>query len=345
MNNNDNINLTDNNDPKNKSLFMSLKIGSYSYKSIDNTFCFFKSINNIICLVFANDKNSILSFNLLRNEKINEIKNAHDCLISNFRYYLEENKKRDLIISISCDDNNIKLWDAINWMCIANILNANQDGLLLSACLLINDNNSYIISSNCNYDGGESIKVFDFIGNKIKDINESYYSTYFIDVYFDKNLSKNFIVQGNRNCVISYNFDKNLKYKEYNSNDQNNHDSIIVYIKENIVNLVESSEDGNIRIWNFHTAELLKTISINDQGGIYPLYGICLWNEKYLFVGCENNIIKLINLEEGTIIKDLIGHNNMALCIKKIYLPNYGDCLLSQGYQDDKLILWNLNKQ
>ena len=185
MNNKYNINLSDNNDPKNLSLFRSLKIGSYSYKSIDNTFCFFKSINNIICLIFANDKNSILSFNLLKNEKINEIKNAHDCLISNFRYYLEENKKRDLILSISCDDNNIKLWDVYNWICITNILNANQDGLLLSACLLINDNNSYIISSNCNYEGGESIKVFDFMGKKIKDINESYYSTYFIDVYFD----------------------------------------------------------------------------------------------------------------------------------------------------------------
>ena len=340
---NNNINFPDNNDLRNIHLFRSLKIGSYSYKSIDNTFCFFKSINNIINLVFSSDNNSIVSFNLLKNEKINEIKNAHHFLISNIRYYLEENIKRDLIISISCDDRNIKLWDVNNWVCITNIFNAYLDGLLLSACLLINGNNSYIISSNCNYEGGESIKVFDFRGNNIKEINESNYSTYFIDVYFDKILFKNYIVAGNRDCVISYDFDNNLKYKEYSKNDQNNHDSLIVYDKGNIVNLIESSEDGNIRIWNFHTADLLKTISINYQGGIYPLYGICLWNEKYLFVGCENNIIKLIDLEEGTIIKDLIGHNNMALCIKKIYLPNYGDCLMSQGYEDDELILWNFN--
>ena len=342
---NNNINFPDNNDLRNIHLFRSLKIGSYSYKSIDNTFCFFKSINNVMHLVFATENNSIVSFNLLKNEKINEIKNAHHYLISNIRYYLEENIKRDLILSISCDDRNIKLWDAKSWVCITNIFNAYLDGLLLSACLLINANYRYIISSNCNYEGGESIKVFDFMGNSINEINESNYSTYFIDVYFDKILQKNYIIAGNRNCVISYDFDYNLKYKEYSRNDQNNHDSIIVYDKENIVNLIESSEDGNIRIWNFHTAELLKTISISDQGGIYPLYGMCLWNEKYLFVGCENNFIKLIDLEEGEIIKDLIGHNNMALCIKKIYLPNYGDCLISQGYQDDKLILWNFNNQ
>ena len=191
--------------------------------------------------------------------------------------------------------------------------------LELSACLLFNDNNNYIISSNCNYDGGENIKVFDFMTNKVNEINDSGYSTYFIDIYFDKKLSKNYIVTGNRDSVISYDFDKNLKYKEYTNNDRNNHVSIIIYDKEYIVQLIESSEDGNIRIWNFHIGELLKTISTNKQDGIYSLYGICLWNEKYLFVGCENNKIKLIDLEEETIIKDLIGHNNIALCINILY--------------------------
>lgn len=290
---NNNINFPDNNDLRNIHLFRSLKIGSYSYKSIDNTFCFFKSINNIINLVFSTDNNSIVSFNLLKNEKINEIKNAHHFLISNIRYYLEENIKRDLIISISCDDRNIKLWDVNNWVCITNIFNAYLDGLLLSACLLINGNNSYIISSNCNYEGGESIKVFDFRGNNIKEINESNYSTYFIDVYFDKILFKNYIVAGNRDCVISYDFDNNLKYKEYSKNDQNNHDSLIVYDKGNIVNLIESSEDGNIRIWNFHTGLLLEEINLHSICN-YGACSLCLWSNEYLFIGCNDKTIKLV---------------------------------------------------
>ena len=40
-----------------------------------------------------------------------ELKNSHNQYITNFRHYLEEKNKRDLIMSISCQDNNIKIWN------------------------------------------------------------------------------------------------------------------------------------------------------------------------------------------------------------------------------------------
>ena len=56
------------------------------------------------------------------------------------------------------------------------------------------------------------------------------------------------------------------------------------------------------------------------------VYGMSLWNEKYLFVGCED---KKIDIDEGKIIKDFNGHNDSVLTIKTIVFPHYGKCLIS----------------
>ena len=71
----------------------------------------------------------------------------------------------------------------------------------------------------------------------------------------------------------------------------------------------------------------------------YGLYGICLWNDNYLFVGCEE-IIKLVDLKTGEILENYLGHNEPVITIKKINLPKYGECLISGGQLDDKIKIW-----
>ena len=85
---------------------------------LDNTFTAFKSINNILYLVYSNPKKSIISYDLINNKKINEIKEAHNEQITNFRNYFDEINHRDLILSKSANDNNIKIWEVNNWACI-----------------------------------------------------------------------------------------------------------------------------------------------------------------------------------------------------------------------------------
>ena len=46
------------------------------------------------------------------------------------------------------------------------------------------------------------------------------------------------------------------------------------------------------------------------------LYGICLWNKDYLFVGSDN--LKLIDLSKGITIKCFQGHCGPVHTIKKI---------------------------
>ena len=47
---------------------------SFSRLWLDNSFCVFNSINNILFLIYVNEKNFIISYNLIDEKKLNEIK-------------------------------------------------------------------------------------------------------------------------------------------------------------------------------------------------------------------------------------------------------------------------------
>ena len=330
--------------PKDIQYYEDITEDSYSYYYLDNTFSIFNSINNISYLIYSIKKKSIISYNLKSNSIISEIKNAHNEPISNFRYYLDIINKRDLIISISSYDNNIKLWNFYNWECLLNIKNVNKNGYLNSACIFTNIKYNFIITSNFTwFDKSESIKIFDLEGNKIKEINDSKDNTVFIDIYYDKKLSKNYIITGNIGHIKSYDYNQNKLYYKYSESNKDTkiHYSVIAHESEQMVKLIESSGDGNIRIWNFHSGNLLKKINVSDY---YRLYGLCLWDNEYLFVGCEDKKIRIIEINKGVIIKNLIGHNNSILTMKKIIHPLYGESLISQAYESDKIKLW-INKK
>lgn len=337
--NNNNI-KDDNQNTKDDFKFMKdLSIDSYSDNYSDNTFTVFKSINDIFYLIYTNQYKSILSYNLIDNKKISEIKNAHSEVITNFKHYLDNINKIDIVMSISMLDNNIKLWNINDIECLLSIKYIYATGNI-SACFIKENNQDYIVTSNSNYPSNpEPIKVFDFYGNQKKEIKYSNDNTFFIESYYDQKLSNNYIITGNRGYVKSYDYDKNKKYKKYYDNDNKSHKSIIIYNSNDIVKIIESSYDGNIRLWNFHTGELLNKINISDNA----LYGICLWNDELLFVGCEDKEIKLIDLNKGIITKNLIGHNSEVLTLKKIFIPQIGNILISQGWHEDKIKLW-INK-
>ena len=52
---------------------------------------------------------------ILKIKKINEIKNAHNRNITSYNYILDNINKRDLVLSVSENDNNIKLWNIKIW--------------------------------------------------------------------------------------------------------------------------------------------------------------------------------------------------------------------------------------
>ena len=311
--------IKNNSNPKELHILWIINKESLSKKQ--NSFDVFTSINDILCIAYTNNFKSIICINLLNNQKINEIKNAHNSIISNLKYYLDKINKRDLIISISSDDNNLKLWNIINWECLLNYNESN----LLSACILNNNNQNYIIPTN-NF--RESIKIYDFTGTKRKEI-DSCDRAYIIESY------KNYILTGNENFVKSYDFNEGKIYRKYYDNDEfNTHLSMIIYDNKKNVKLIESNTGGYVRIWNFHTGKLIKKIKISNV----PLYGIFLWNLEFLFVGSYSGKVLLINLKNGKIeqILDTKSYSKVNK-VKKISHSKIGEYLITNN---DSLILW-----
>ena len=311
---------------------------SYGFSNLDNIFTVFESINNILYLIYTNRYNSIIAFDIIYNKKIITINNAHNELITSYRHYLDEINKRDLVLSLSNNDSNIKIWNINNWQCILNIENINKNCDLYSACFLKDNNKNFIITSHYNWNGeSEPIKVFDFNGNKIKEINDSKDKTLLIDSFYDKKNEIIYIITCNEGYIKSYDYYKNKVFNIYSDNNNSeHHDSISIKFSEKLIYLIESCNDGNIRIWDFYSSSLLKKIFISQ----YHLYGLCLLNNDYLMVGCEDKTIKIIELKNGKIISSSIGHNNKVIEIKKIIHPKYGECFISQGLAHDQIKLW-----
>ena len=79
--------------------FKNLVEDSYLFEKLENSFAVFNSINNnILYLFYTNKRRSLVSFDLISNKKINEIKKPHIWYISNIRHYADNINKRDLII-------------------------------------------------------------------------------------------------------------------------------------------------------------------------------------------------------------------------------------------------------
>jgi len=117
---------------------------SYNHWCLDNSFIVFKSIYNILYIVYATENKSIINYNLLENKKVCEIKKSHLYYINIFKYCFDKENKRDVIMSVSCEDRNIKLWDINKCECIINLVNFNQNGLIFSACFLKEEKINYI---------------------------------------------------------------------------------------------------------------------------------------------------------------------------------------------------------
>ena len=155
-------------------------------------------------------------------------------------------------------------------------------------------------------------------------INNSNYNSYFIDVYYDNKSSTKYIITGNIRFCESYNYNKNTVYHRYDNKDFKLVPNSI--IKEgDTVELIESSQDGNIGIWNFHTVDLLKTLNI----GFKDLYSICLWNKDYLLACCYDKI-KILNLNKEKNPSESNLGNKGLIRIGKVVHSQYGECLVLQ---------------
>lgn len=302
----------------------------------DNNFAVFKTLNNEVFLTYATHYNSIDFYNIEFDRVTKYIKNAHECEITNFRYTYDNNYNRDLLLSVSNQLKNIKVWDINNLKCIVNIINAYSIGDLFSSCFLIdeNDKKNYIIS--INYE--QNLKIYDFEGTHVKEFDNSNDKSFLVDSFYNSKNMKYYIVVANEKFIISYNFYDGSIYNIYYEDNSNSwHMNFIISSNDDGINLIESDTVGYVRVWDFDKGVMLKKLFIEKK---MRLRGICLWNYKYLFVGADDKKIKLIDLENDVEL-DSLKCNDYVCTIKKINCSKFGECLVFQGKIDHcEIKLW-----
>ena len=157
-----NNNLKSKNDPKKLELSRNITENAYAYTDLVKSFTVFKSIEEILYLIYATKNKSIICYDLENKRVINEISDKHNEYITNLVHYLDNINKRDLVMSISLPDNNINIWEAKNWNHILNIFDAYKSGLIYSGCFLCENENNFIVLSNFNnnkFDELQPIKI------------------------------------------------------------------------------------------------------------------------------------------------------------------------------------------
>ena len=307
----------------------------YETPYLYNLYIIYTSIDNIDYLVYAK-KTDILIFNLNLNTKQLTIKSAHSLQIINFNYCKEMKNKRDLILSISEIDMNIKLWNGDTFECLFNFTNIFKNGHLYSACFLENKDDIYIITSDFHLRSLKSsgIHVYDTNGKFLNEVNKSsgsWTAVCSIDTFYDDELKKNYIITGNCGFCKSFDFEKNEFYKKYEDGDGQGMGvvccfNIFTYKSKGKIRLIDTNTLGNIRIWDFHSSDLLNKIETN----IDNLSSACLWNEQYLLFGGKNCIVEIYDLNKKKSVNTLFNINEQKniVNIKKINHPLYGASLI-----------------
>ena len=156
----------------------------------------------------------------------------------------------------------------MNFECIVDLKNINKEGdiYIFSSCFLKNNHEIYIVTSNCHEN--DSIKIFNLKGNKIKEIENNNGQTRFIDSYYDKILSKNFIIAEGMFKLISYDYNSKKTYKKYDSPGPKTIPSynIFIYEDEDKTKLIGiNKHQVDVKLWDFHSGQILKIIKIKSQ--------------------------------------------------------------------------------
>ena len=147
---------------------------------------------------------------------------------------------------------------------------------------------------------------------------------------------KNFIViiDGNPS---SYDYMTNKLYKKYYDKECDPYeDTVVIQEEKKIMKIMDCEYIGYIKIFNFHTKELLFEIRACGSGFWY-------WNDKYILTYAKYNRFILIDIISPIIKKFFEGHNNTIDKLVKIIYPKYGESLITVSEKETKL--WIIKKQ
>ena len=291
--------------------------------------CCFKSIDDILILLYSNRYNVIRAYNLSTFQIIQEIKNFISHEIRSIKHYFDQKEKRDLILTV--DDSLplkvVKVWNYKKWECLYTF-NVNCYGLELRLINFINNKNQILIFINRTEGIAPNQKdyreIYDINGKKIREINYEGYIKGF-NSFYDETLCKTFIIIGSDDYALSYDFNEDKEYKKYKAFSRNSFYNILIKKDKEKYELI-TFEEKNIVIWDFHSGNFIKNINLN-----FEIESFCLLNNRYIVIGSYEKIV-LFDLKEEKEIKDTIAHGRSE--VGRIFVfnhPKFGECLVTRS--------------
>ena len=277
------------------------------YSEPFNTFEVFESINKELYIVYLNNKNSIVSCNLTKDIKEEIYKIVDESINISLRYAYDKIENRDIIVSnIPIKDKSKtlqKVWNLNYWQPLGNF----EKNYYYFCSIFVEPNQITQTKSFC---------------NQIKETD--YSSIFYLDTYYDHKNNNTYIIGGGKKYIKSVNFKTGVLYKTYddigmeNEEEENYYTSLMVYEKEKSTFLCGLKfKSIYLRIWDFHGGNIIYKIEIES-----PITSFCLWDNDYLFVGCEDNTIKLYSIDEGEKIDELKEHSSCIMGLKKLNINN-----------------------
>ena len=296
-----------------------------------NNFAVFKSYTKQIILACPTN-GFCLNLICIKTRESIQILAGHYNQIYSIRYYKDYLKNKYLISS--SHDKSIKIWDIRKMNCCLSLNSCFNSELIFSSILVNICNNTYIICSACS---NEFIKIYDFQGKFIRKIGNKKDSNLFIDIWHNNTNNEHYILNGNDHDVKIYSFHKGNLFKAFKKNwSINSHWSGFISEKIQTTLLIESDNQGIIRVWDIYSGQLIKSFSIKGE-----IIGILPWNEEYIIITCyKQKDLKILSLKTGTSSKNSIhGPNKLSGSIVKFYDPSLGESLLVGGL-DNHIYLW-----
>jgi WD40 repeat protein len=330
---NDNVNLINNfkfeNIDKLKNIdVISNDVKIYYMKSVA-VYSMIKSNEIIYEIAFPGNKNgyNVIFFDLNQNKISNQIKNAHSSNIYRIKHYYSQYLKSHLLLT-SSNDKSIKIWN-ITENPISNLLTIKDcfDGSSLSPfCLMFKEERFFILGGSRD----AKKKIWNQNGEIIGDIQKSNLSYgRFIEATYIEN--KTYILLSGEYHSECLDYDDNILKTYKNINKQCAHLIVNLFKKEENIFLI-TGDVSNCCIFDFKTTNLIKEIELGKN-----IQALCSFSNKFL-IAANNNLIKIINMENFTIAKTYSGHNNYIWGIEKIQIPEKGEFIIS--YDQNSIKIW-----
>ena len=305
----------------------------------DNIMAVFNSIDDRLYVVYSRNA-SIILFNIKDQKKQLEIKLSTRINVIN--HYFDKTNKRDLLAA--SDGLDIKIWNINTVECLSNIIiprylfdHLHKWPKKIQTLFFINNKNNIYINIAFPFND-LPMQVYDLEGNKIKKVNINLEQINYMSSFTDKKKSY-FFACGNQ-FVKSFDFEKNEVYKKYIYDKNNNYTHAVINDYDTIKKLISCNLNGGIKIWNFHSGQILNEIEVIN----HEILNFCLWNNDYLFAACGNNPFILVDLKKKTIIGNYGEKEDGPISLKKGINDKCGKCLITLHNKTGKINLWLINK-